>query len=172
MLAAEVLCGRVEQGCFDRAVRVTLRLVERSGADCVLLSDLNWQFCVIFARILGDLDLGAVPRILPAPRDAAGLPLSAELAALDPPARRQAERFARVMDDTARVIRLGADPAIACRGARARLADAGIAAVDYLEMRHAATLARVQDPRLEGPARLFGAVRLRGLRLIDSRPLP
>lgn len=166
----DVLCGKVEQGCFDFAVLMTLRLINQTRADLVLLPDAQWQLCVILSQLLGDLDLEAELRILPTLRMPDGLAVSAEARALSGPARAAAGRFAAVLGDTARVIRAGADPLRACRSGSERLLEAGIEAVDYLELRHAGTLARVHDPALGGPARLFGGVRLQGLRLIDSLP--
>jgi pantoate--beta-alanine ligase len=164
----DVLCGKVEQGCFDFAVLMTLRLVNQTRADIVMLSDVQWQFCVILSQLVGDLDLGAELRILPAGRDDDGLPCSAEARALSADGRRKAARFSAVLVDSARAIRAGAEPVAACRAAAERLCDAGIEDVDYLELRHAGTLGRVHDPMIGGPARLFGSVRIDRLRLTDS----
>ncbi|MEM9050259.1 MAG: pantoate--beta-alanine ligase [Pseudomonadota bacterium] len=167
----DVLCGAVEQGCFDFAVLMTLRLINQTRADLVLLSEAQWQLCVILSQLVGDLDLGTQISIEPALRQDDGVACSAELKALPAPRRAAAVRFAQILADTARTIRHGGDPARCCRDAAERLDEAGIDGIDYLEIRHAGTLSRVHDLVLGGPARLFGAVRIDGIRLIDNRPV-
>ncbi|RMF34419.1 MAG: 4-phosphopantoate--beta-alanine ligase [Alphaproteobacteria bacterium] len=164
----DVLCGKVEQGCFDHAVLITLRLINQSRADLVLISELQWQFAIILGQITGDLDIDTEIRIRPALRAADGTPCSAEASALPYPERRLAASFARTLADAAQAIRSGCDPRSVCSNVGAALVDAGFETVDYLELRHAGTLMRVQDPATSGPARLFASARLRGMRLLDN----
>ncbi|MEM9197993.1 MAG: pantoate--beta-alanine ligase [Pseudomonadota bacterium] len=164
----DVLCGRVAQGCFDFAILMTLRLINQTQADLVLISDVQWQFCVILSQLVGDLDLDTEIRILPAPRHGDGAACSAEWHALPDEARGHAADLAQILAELAAELRCGADPAACCKNGAARFAEAGFEGIEYLELRHAGTLARVHDTVLDGPARLFGAVRLRGLRLVDN----
>lgn len=167
----DVLCGKVEQGCFDFAVLMTLRLINQTQADQVLLSDAQWQLCVILSQLAGDLDLEAQICIRPAFRLDTGVACSAEWQALPPHWRPAAERFAQVLADTAHTIRNGGDPARCCKSGVQQLTGGDIEGLDYLELRHAGTLNRVHDIVLGGPSRLFGAVRINGLRLVDSLPV-
>lgn len=164
----DILCGAVDPGCLDLPVLTLLRLMTQTGADLMLFSEVHWQMGVIMGQLAGDFDLATEVRILPALRDADGVPVSAETARLSPGERQSAARLAAALRRAAREAKAGAAPEAACRFAREQLAHAGFSAVDYIELRHAGTLAPVPDAALGGPARVFGAARLGGLRLVDS----
>jgi pantoate--beta-alanine ligase len=70
------------------------------------------------------------------------------------------------LSEAARRILHGEDIDAATQAARARLVDAGFD-VDYLEARHAETLAPVSALD-EGPIRLLAAAKLGATRLIDN----
>jgi pantoate--beta-alanine ligase len=164
----DILCGRVAPGCFDATVLTLVRLVNQTQPDSIHLSDVQWQLCVILSQLAGDLDLATEVRIAPAVRTADGLAASAAAARLGAAERRLAARFPAALRSVVCEVKAGAAPEAACRGAAEALIAAGFEAVDYLEVRHAGTLARICDLGLSGPARVFGSVRLGGARLIDG----
>jgi pantoate--beta-alanine ligase len=107
-------------------------------------------------------------RIVPALRAEDGLACSAEATALSGRDRRVAGRFASALAEVAREVRAGAAPREACLFVRDALAAQGVQGLDYVEVRHAGTLAPVADCALAGPTRVFGAARIAGLRLVDT----
>jgi pantoate--beta-alanine ligase len=70
------------------------------------------------------------------------------------------------MKETAGRLRAGADIATAVAGGAADITNAGFV-VDYLEVRHAATLAPIASLK-DGPMRMLVAAKLGNTRLIDN----
>ena len=85
---------------------------------------------------------------------------------LSPEERRIAPLLHRVLVDSAKAIRAGMEPAATMDAGREELTEAGFA-VDYLEARHAESLAPLTSSS-ERPIRLLVAARLGKTRLIDN----
>ncbi|MGM0586511.1 MAG: pantoate--beta-alanine ligase, partial [Pseudomonadota bacterium] len=84
--------------------------------------------------------------------------------------RRVALRLFRELSRAAAALDQGADPDETLDAAADALADAG-AEVEYLELRDADTLAELDAPEPGRPARVFAAIHIGGLRLIDNVPV-
>jgi pantoate--beta-alanine ligase len=113
-----------------------------------------------------DLDLGVKVIGSKTVRERDGLAMSSRNVYLSPEERRVAPELYRVMKETARRIRAGEgiEPAVA--GAAKLIEKAGFK-LDYLEVRHAETLAPIASIK-EGPLRMLVAARLGTTRLIDN----
>jgi pantoate--beta-alanine ligase len=113
-----------------------------------------------------DLDLPVKVIGMPTVREKDGLALSSRNAYLSETEREVAPALYRVLKESAARIR--ADQAIehVLAEAHATITRAGFA-LDYLEARHALTLAPVAS-RFEGPIRLLVAAKLGKTRLIDN----
>ena len=130
--------------------------------------------CNPIRQIARDLDL-LLPRVdaiiaVPTVREADGLARSSRNALLAPQDRAAAAQLPSAMQAALVKLRGGADVASTLRELEAGLVAGGFAAVDYAELRDAATLAPIVSPSI-GPARLFVAARIGGTRLIDNMPL-
>jgi pantoate--beta-alanine ligase len=113
-------------------------------------------------------DLGLPVEIVGAAivREADGLALSSRNAYLAPEQRRIAGRLNVVLRDAATRLRHGDSVATVEEFGRSDLLEAGFDSVDYVAIRDAATLARIENP--DRPARILAAAKIGATRLIDN----
>jgi pantoate--beta-alanine ligase len=167
---SEGLDGAARPGHFDGVATVVAKLLLQCLPDAAFFGEKDYQQLLVVRRLAQDLDIPARIVGVPTVREADGLALSSRNVYLSPAERRTAPLLHRVLREAAAA--LAARPEEVA-GTLARgittLADAGFA-VDYLELRDAATLAPL--PRLDRPARLLVAARLGRTRLIDNIPVP
>ena len=155
---AKHLCGAARPGHFDGVSTVVAKLLLQALPDRAYFGEKDFQQLLIVRRTALDLNIPVEIVAVPTVREPDGLALSSRNALLTPDQRRAAPALHRVLTEVA----AGMDVA---RGSRALLAE-GIDRVDYLEIRDAETLAVVTEPKR--PARVFGAVFLGDIRLIDN----
>jgi pantoate--beta-alanine ligase len=103
---------------------------------------------------------------MPTVREKDGLALSSRNAYLSEAEREVATTLSRVLKESAARIKAGDAIEAVLTDGRNRIARAGFA-LDYLEARHALTLAPVGS-RSEGPIRLLVAAKIGRTRLIDN----
>jgi pantoate--beta-alanine ligase len=113
-----------------------------------------------------DLDLPVKVIGIPTVRERDGLALSSRNAYLSTAERAAAPMLYRVLKGCATRIRSGAKVDHVLNVGRIEIDVAGFA-LDYLEARHALTLAPVASPK-DGPIRLLVAAKLDKTRLIDN----
>lgn len=177
---SEGLCGAQRPGHFDGVATVVTKLLLQAMPDSAFFGEKDYQQWLVVRRLVADLDIPVQLRAVPTVREADGLALSSRNRYLTPAERAIAPRLAAVLREIAE--RLAAAPkaaapkavapeaiTLALADGRAALAAAGLA-VEYLELRDAATLAPC--PALRAPARLLVAARLGAVRLIDNWPIP
>jgi pantoate--beta-alanine ligase len=99
-------------------------------------------------------------------READGLAMSSRNAYLTAEERKIAGKLNLVLKEVASRLRAGAPIAEPELAGRAALLAAGFASVDYLAVRDAETLARIET--LDRPARVLAAAKLGVTRLIDN----
>jgi pantoate--beta-alanine ligase len=126
----------------------------------------DFQQLKVVMQLARDLDLPT--RIIPAPtvREADGLALSSRNRYLSPAERQAAPTLHRVLADSAQAIAAGASIHSVLRKGRQTVEGAGFI-LDYLEARHAETLAPIASIG-EGPTRLLVAAKIGKTRLIDN----
>jgi pantoate--beta-alanine ligase len=151
---------------FPGVAQVVAKLLNQAQADCAFFGEKDFQQLAVIRRMAADLDIPT--RIFGGPtlREADGLAMSSRNVYLSPAEREKASFIARCLREAGDKIRAGTKPAEAAAHGAARLAAAGFA-VDYLEARHAETLAPI-GAMGEGPIRLLVAARLGKTRLIDN----
>ncbi len=154
---------------FAGVALVVAKLLNQAQADCAFFGEKDFQQLAVIRRIVADLDIATEIFGVPTLREADGVALSSRNIYLKAGERAQAPLLARILNETAAAIHLGAAPAEAAARAALSLASAGFA-VDYLEARHAETLAPIASPE-DGPIRLLVAARLGKTRLIDNIPV-
>jgi pantoate--beta-alanine ligase len=164
--AAAGLEDRFRPTHFEGVATVCAKLFTQSRPDFAIFGEKDYQQLKVVTRMAADLDLGL--KIVPMPtfRESDGLAMSSRNRYLTPEERALAPVLHRLMQEAAADIRAGA--AIPARMAKAQAAviAAGFA-LDYLETRHADTLAPVTS-LTDGPLRMLLAVKLGSTRLIDN----
>lgn len=166
---SEGLCGGARPGHFDGVATVVAKLFNQVQPDIALFGEKDYQQLAVIRRMTLDLDLPVRIEGVPTQRDADGLALSSRNAYLTEDERLAARALPRSLVEAAQAIRDGGDVEGALVEARAKLEAAGFGAIDYLELRDAATLEPVDA--LTGPARILVAARLGRTRLIDNLPV-
>ncbi|MEW6121164.1 MAG: pantoate--beta-alanine ligase [Pseudomonadota bacterium] len=164
---AEGLESEFRPHFFSGVAIVVSKLFLQSGADLAVFGEKDYQQLKVVTRLARDLDIPI--EIVPGPttREADGLALSSRNRYLSPEERATAPVISRSLAAAAAAIRAGTPPAEAAAAARDAIAAAGLK-VDYVEARHAETLAALGAP--SEPIRLLAAAWLGKTRLIDNMP--
>jgi pantoate--beta-alanine ligase len=165
--AAAGLEDRFRPTHFQGVATVVAKLLIQAAPDAAVFGEKDYQQLKVIMRMTADLSLAV--EIVPAPtvREPDGLALSSRNRYLSPEERRTAPALFANLRQAAESIRGGRNVNQALDKARAALTDAGFA-LDYLEARHAETLAPVEGISNAAPLRLLTAARLGRTRLIDN----
>jgi pantoate--beta-alanine ligase len=167
----DCLCGVSRPHFFGGVATVVAKLLIQAGVDVAVFGEKDYQQLLVIRRLVRDLDLPVEIVGGPTARDEDGLALSSRNAYLTPGERETAGAFARVLRETADAVGAGGDPDAALARARTVLASAGVDSIDYIDIRHAETLAPAgNEPST--PRRLFAAVVIGTTRLIDNLAVP
>ncbi len=151
---------------FAGVATVVAKLVIQCRPEIVVFGEKDYQQLKVVTQLVRDLDLPT--RIVSAPtvREADGLALSSRNRYLTPREREAAPVLYRVLSDCAKQIAAGKPIGLVLGEGRAAVMNAGFA-LDYLEARHAETLAPLTSIK-QGPVRLLVAARIGKTRLIDN----
>ncbi len=151
---------------FAGVATVVAKLLTQCEPDIAIFGEKDYQQLKVITRLVHDLDLKT--RILGAPivREADGLARSSRNVYLTPREREAAPTLYRVLKDCAAAIAAGKPISEVLEEGGATIRQAGFA-LDYLEARHADTLAPMRSAK-EGPTRLLVAARIGKTRLIDN----
>ncbi|GLK84237.1 pantoate--beta-alanine ligase [Ancylobacter defluvii] len=155
---------------FAGVATVVAKLFSQVAPDVALFGEKDYQQLAVVTRMARDLDLPVKVIGVPTVREPDGLALSSRNVYLSAEERRIAPVLYRALGVAAQAIRSGAPVAEAVESARDDVRSAGFA-LDYLDARHAETLAPVAG-RGDGPLRLLVAARLGATRLIDNIAVP
>lgn len=170
---SEGLCGADRPGHFDGVATVVCKLFNQVRPDMAFFGEKDWQQLAVIRRMARDLDIvqPSVGNIhaVPTVREADGLAMSSRNAYLSMEQRQAAAAFPKAMRDMIELLQEGAPVARTIGNARDTILAAGFERVDYLELRDGDTLAPLEQPT--DNARLFGAARMGGTRLIDNMPV-
>jgi pantoate--beta-alanine ligase len=155
---------------FCGVATVVAKLLNQAQADVAVFGEKDYQQLLVIERLARDLDIATEIFGAPTLREVDGLAMSSRNVYLSKGERATAPALHRVLNEAAR--KIGAGEAIEATLARAsaELTEAGFV-VEYLEARHAKTLARIVGRR-DGPIRLLAAARLGATRLIDNLAVP
>jgi len=151
---------------FAGVATVVAKLFIQCEPDIAIFGEKDYQQLKVVTQLARDL--GLKTRVVGAPivREADGLALSSRNRYLSPRERALAPALNLVLKACAAEIAAGRPIATALRRGRRALVGAGFV-VDYLEARHAETLAPVASVK-EGRLRLLVAARIGKTRLIDN----
>ena len=162
-------CGledRFRPHFFGGVATVVTKLFTQVRPDIAVFGEKDFQQLKVVTRMARDLDLGVKVVGAPIVRERDGLAMSSRNVYLSVADRATATMLSRVLKDAGAKLRAGADFAATLSAGAETIAAAGFA-LDYLEARHAETLAPVS--RLaDGPVRLLVAAKIGTTRLIDN----
>lgn len=164
--AAVGLDDRFRPTHFEGVATVCCKLFTQSRADLAVFGEKDYQQLKVVTRMAADLDLGITIVPLPTFREPDGLAMSSRNRYLAPEHRALAPLLHQVMQALAVRIRNEDSLFQAVSEAQTEIITAGFE-LDYLEARHAQTLAPVTS-LADGPIRLLVAARIGATRLIDN----
>ncbi|HXL68690.1 MAG TPA: pantoate--beta-alanine ligase [Xanthobacteraceae bacterium] len=151
---------------FGGVATVVTKLLIETTPDWAYFGQKDFQQLLVVRRLARDLDLPVKIVGGPTVREKDGLALSSRNVYLSPTERAAAPALHRALRDSANAIAAGQPIEDAIAAGRAAIEKAGFAP-DYLEARHAETLAPIASVQ-EGPVRLLAAARIGATRLIDN----
>ncbi|MGA2313312.1 MAG: pantoate--beta-alanine ligase [Xanthobacteraceae bacterium] len=151
---------------FTGVATVVAKLLIQCEPDIAVFGEKDYQQLKVVTQLARDLDLKT--RIVGAPimREVDGLALSSRNRNLSSDERAAAPMLHRVLAESAKKIVAGKPISSVLDKGRVMITQAGFA-LDYLEARHAETLAPVASAK-ERPLRLLVAARIGKTRLIDN----
>jgi pantoate--beta-alanine ligase len=151
---------------FAGVATVVAKLLIQCEPDVAIFGEKDYQQLKVVTQLARDL--GLKTRIVGAPivREADGLALSSRNRYLSPGERAAAPTLHRVLAECAGEIKAGKPIAAVLDRGRKAITSASFV-LDYLEARHAETLAPATAPKM-GPIRLLVAARIGKTRLIDN----
>ncbi|KPH81339.1 pantoate--beta-alanine ligase [Bosea vaviloviae] len=164
--AAVGLDDRFRPTHFEGVATVCCKLFTQSQADFAVFGEKDYQQLKVVTRMAADLDLGIEIVPLATFREPDGLAMSSRNRYLSPEHRALAPLLHQVMQALATRIRNRDELFRAVAEAQGEIIAAGFE-LDYLEARHAQTLAPVTS-LADGPIRLLVAARIGATRLIDN----
>jgi pantoate--beta-alanine ligase len=151
---------------FGGVATVVSKLLIQCAPDMAVFGEKDYQQLQVIRRLATDLDLPLKIVSAPTVREADGLAKSSRNAYLSAEERAAAPALYRVLQQSAAAIARGERIARVVDEGGAEIERAGFR-LDYLEVRHADTLAKVES-MADGPLRLLVAARIGRTRLIDN----
>jgi pantoate--beta-alanine ligase len=151
---------------FGGVTTVVAKLFTQTSPDFAVFGQKDYQQLRVITQMAKDLDLPLKVIGVPTVRETDGLALSSRNACLSTAERSVAPMLYRVLKDCATRIKGGEKVERVLNVGRIEIDVAGFS-LDYLEARHAATLAPIASPT-DGPVRLLVAAKLGKTRLIDN----
>jgi pantoate--beta-alanine ligase len=151
---------------FGGVATVVAKLLLQVAPDFAMFGEKDFQQLKVVTAMARDLDLPVKVVGVPTVREPDGLAMSSRNAYLSAAERATAPTLYRVLKECAARLTAGEPTAATLSQGRAQIERAGFT-VDYLEARHAETLAPPASLS-SGPVRLLVAARLGRTRLIDN----
>jgi pantoate--beta-alanine ligase len=151
---------------FGGVATVVAKLFTQVSPDFALFGQKDYQQLRVVTQMAKDLDLPVKVIGVPTVREPDGLALSSRNVYLSTTERAVAPMIHRVLKSCAARIKSGEKVDRVLNVGRIEFDLAGFA-LDYLEARHAVTLAPISSTK-DGPIRLLAAARLGKTRLIDN----
>ncbi|MEZ5996371.1 MAG: pantoate--beta-alanine ligase [Hyphomonadaceae bacterium] len=158
--------GEFRPHFFGGVATVVAKLLLQALPDAAFFGEKDYQQLQVIRRMVRDLDIPAEIVGCPTIREPDGLAMSSRNAYLTAGERRIAARLNLVMHETVKAVHAGETIADAEAEAARHLLAAGFTSIDYVAIRDAETLGRIED--VSRPARILLAAWLGKTRLIDN----
>lgn len=164
---SRMLMGRLRPGHFRGVATVVTKLFNIVQPQAAAFGEKDYQQLAVIRRMVADLDVPV--EILPVPtvREPDGLAMSSRNRRLSPPERAAAPVLSRALDRAQQMVAEGAGLSAIRAELRRIIGAEPLAQVRSIDIRDAATLARIVT--LKAPAVILLAVRLGDVLLIDQR---
>jgi pantoate--beta-alanine ligase len=164
-----ILDGASRPGHFTGVATVVSKLFNMVQPDVAIFGEKDYQQLLVIKRFTADLCIPIQVLGHPTVREADGLAMSSRNQYLSKAERAQAPLLRKVLSETGALLREGKTDFAKLQADAAKRLDAGGFQTDYVEIRHAETLA----PAVAGDKLLvvLAAARLGKARLIDNLPL-
>ena len=167
---SDILEGAHRRGHFDGVATVVSKLLLQAGPDIALFGEKDYQQLIVIKRFVADLNIPVEIIGVPTVREADGLALSSRNAYFTPVERTQAPVLYGAISAAATEIAQGENIKAVLASAKDKILRAGFSRVDYVEARHADTLAPLK--KTGSSARVLAAAQLGRALLIDNVPIP
>ncbi|RUV45153.1 pantoate--beta-alanine ligase, partial [Mesorhizobium sp. M5C.F.Ca.IN.020.29.1.1] len=132
---SEGLCGAFRPGHFDGVATVVAKLFLQTGADLAFFGEKDFQQLHVVRRLARDLDIPIDIVACPTVREEDSLAMSSRNVRLSPSERQVAPKLAEILFEAAARIAGRAPVDATLDEARAAIAAAGFARIEYLELR-------------------------------------
>lgn len=162
----EVMDGVHRPGHFEGVATVVTKLFTQTSATDAFFGEKDYQQLQVVSRLAQDLDLEVTVHGCPTIREIDGLAMSSRNLLLSDRARTRAPLLHEEMERIAEGLQAGAPFDTLRDSALTQLDKAGFGRVEYLDLRAADDLRLLEAPTCR--SRLFAAVWLAGVRLIDN----
>ncbi|HYE46502.1 MAG TPA: pantoate--beta-alanine ligase [Caulobacter sp.] len=153
---------------FGGVATVVAKLLIQCGPDVALFGEKDYQQLLVIKRMARDLDLPVEIIGGPTVREADGLAMSSRNAYLSEAERKAAAVVPAAMAEAVERLRAGAPAGEVEAAAAARLAEAGLGPIDYVQVHDGETMERLGPGTVSTGARVFVAAWLGKTRLIDN----
>lgn len=151
---------------FGGVATVVGKLFNQCRPDVAIFGSKDFQQLRVVTRMAADLDMGVKVIGAPTVRERDGLAMSSRNIYLSAEERAVAPALYRALKEVAKRIKAGKSIESSLAAGAELIAEAGFV-LDYLEARHADTLAPIKSIK-NGPIRLLVAAKLGKTRLIDN----
>lgn len=158
--------GEMRPHFFGGVATVVTKLLLQCLPDAAFFGEKDYQQLLVIKRLARDLDMPIEIVGCATVREHDGLAMSSRNAYLTADERRVAGRLNLVLHEAIKAVRGGASVADAEAEAARHLSAAGFTSIDYVAIRNADTLERLDV--LREPARVLAAAWLSKTRLIDN----
>lgn len=167
---SEILDGQHRDGHFNGVATVVCKLLLQTLPDIALFGEKDYQQLILVRRFVADLNIPVDIIGVPTVREIDGLALSSRNGYLSAKERTIAPVLYATITAAANEISKGDEIEKTLARARDKLKSAGFDVVDYVEAKHAESLAALADA--SKPGRILAAAHLGQARLIDNVPIP
>jgi pantoate--beta-alanine ligase len=163
--------GEARPTHFAGVATIVSKLLLQALPDIAAFGEKDWQQLQVIRRMVADLDIPVEILGGPILRERDGLAMSSRNVYLSATERQAAGRLNIILRETAAQVADGALISKATEDGARRILALGFDHVDYLEVRHAATLEAFASGRVETGARILVAAKIGSTRLIDNMPV-
>ncbi|MEM6415556.1 MAG: pantoate--beta-alanine ligase [Pseudomonadota bacterium] len=167
----EGLCGQSRPHFFGGVATVVNILFNQCSPDVAVFGEKDYQQLLVVKRMAKDLSLPIEIIGAPIVRDANGLALSSRNTHLTDNERVTANRLNRILSALSREAERGTPVEAILASGHEQLKNAGVDSIDYLEIRTEDKLTKLVNGPVQHDARLFLAVHIGKVRLIDNWPI-
>jgi len=154
---------------FAGVATVVSKLLIAAMPDIAIFGEKDYQQLLVIKRMVSDLGLPIEIIGGATMREADGLAMSSRNAYLNADERKIAGQLNVILNNLKRRLRVSEGIAGAEEFARKALLEAGFSSVDYVAIRDAETLKKIEH--LSGAARILAAAKIGNTRLIDNMPV-